>query len=178
MRAPKLFNSALVPVRNDDDGQNVDYNKSQSKFVVSANKIRRKASTFQEITTHSLPLVRQKLISSNLSSEAQNITLSSWRPTTQKKYQSYLNRWTQYYKKKTVSFNSNHRINIQVFPNKIRIPSHQTTTPRKQQAPLELISCPTDPQLCIVTTLPHYLEHTKSLRGKHLKDSGFSSFFT
>ena len=60
--------------------------------------------------------------------------------------------------------------NIQVFPNKIRIPLYQvlkTTMPRKHQAPLELISYPADPQLCIVTMLSHYLEQTKSLRGEH-----------
>ena len=60
--------------------------------------------------------------------------------------------------------------NIKVFPNKIRIPLYQvlkTTTPRKHQSPLELISYPADPQLCIVTTLSHYLEQTKSFRGEH-----------
>ena len=103
MRFSQLANTALVPARNEDDGQIADHNQSQSKFAVSANQTRRKTPTFQEITTHSLPLVLQKLISSNLSSEAQSIILSSWHPTTQKQYQTYLNRWTQYCRERPVS---------------------------------------------------------------------------
>ena len=52
-------------------------------------------STSKTATT-SLPSVRQTLLGSGLSPEAENILLQSWRTSTRKQYDSYLARWASF----------------------------------------------------------------------------------
>ena len=59
---------------------------------------RRSPPNEQELTSHSLSLVRKKLINTNnkLSHVSQDIVLASWRDGTAKRYKTYLVRWEAY----------------------------------------------------------------------------------
>ena len=59
---------------------------------------RRSPPNEQELTSHSLSLVRKKLINTNnkLSNASQDIILASWRDGTAKQYKTYLVRWEAY----------------------------------------------------------------------------------
>ena len=59
---------------------------------------RRSPPNEQELTSHSLSLVRKTLINTNnkLSDASQDIILTSWRDGTAKQYKTYLVRWEAY----------------------------------------------------------------------------------
>ncbi|XP_065064076.1 uncharacterized protein LOC135690441 [Rhopilema esculentum] len=54
------------------------------------------SSPLQQPSSRGMSLISQKITTSELSSSAKHILLSSWRPGTQKQYNSYLDRWKTY----------------------------------------------------------------------------------
>ena len=93
----------MVPSGKETDAETTNNTECQSECAATAEQARGEAPSIQKATDDCLPLVCQKLSSTNLSKDAQKIILSSLRPGTQKQYLSYLKRWNTYCTENKVS---------------------------------------------------------------------------
>ena len=96
LHSTKLANTSLVPERNTLNETEAHYSTTRKKPSSFAQPPQGSSPTAPKATATGLPLIGQKLESSNLSSSAQNIIMSSWRSGTIKQYKSYLERWEQF----------------------------------------------------------------------------------
>ena len=60
------------------------------------------APTTQTTRSHGLPLIRETLNTRNISKEAKDVIMASWRTGTSKQYQVYLGRWLQFCQSKGI----------------------------------------------------------------------------
>ena len=62
------------------------------------------APTTQTTLSRGLPLIRDTLNTRNISKEAKDIIMASWRTGTSKQYQVYIERWSQFCQSKGILF--------------------------------------------------------------------------
>ena len=98
MCTPGLANPGLVPPSHENAGKRSSLPQAKQGSPLPPKSTRRNPPNEQELTSHSLSLVRKKLITTNnkLSSASQDIILASWRDGTAKQYKTYLARWEAY----------------------------------------------------------------------------------
>ena len=98
MRSSGLANTGLVPPSHENAGKRPSLPQTKQGHLLPPKSARRSPSNEQELTSHSLSLVRKKLINTNnqLSNASQDIILASWRDGTAKQYKTYLVRWEAY----------------------------------------------------------------------------------
>ena len=93
MCATKLAYTTMVPHSKKTDEIQANHIKTNSAIASPTIEPFRASSPLPQPSPHGLSLISQKISTSDLSSSAQNILLSSWRPGTLKQYKSYLDRW-------------------------------------------------------------------------------------
>jgi len=91
-----LANTALVSLSSKSTDIATTCAQTNKEPAISTQQTRHQTPSPFKTTTSCLPFISKRLESSNLSSAAQNLILASWRPSTLKQYQSYLQRWERF----------------------------------------------------------------------------------
>ncbi len=93
MCAAKLAYTTMVPHSNKTDAIQTNFTEAKSSIASPAIELFR---GLPQPSAHGLSLINQKIGTSYLSSSAEHILLSSWRPGTRKQYKSCVDRWQTY----------------------------------------------------------------------------------
>ncbi|CAB4037819.1 Hypothetical predicted protein, partial [Paramuricea clavata] len=102
MCVTELANPELVckSVSHDDTGTSL--HQSQQKSSRPTKSSTGNTSNLAKNKPYNLPLVREKLERYDLSADAKEIIMASWRPGTSKQYKTYLDKWQVYCKEQQI----------------------------------------------------------------------------
>lgn len=78
--------------------------ETQQNAPSLAQPAKQDAPTAQTTRAHGLPLIRETLNTRNISKEAKDIIMASWRTGTSKQYQVYLERWSQFCQSRGIDY--------------------------------------------------------------------------
>jgi len=78
--------------------------ETQQSAPSPAQPAKQDAPTAQTARAHGLPLIRETLNTRNISKEAKDIIMASWRTGTSKQYQVYLERWSQFCQSRAIDY--------------------------------------------------------------------------